>query len=120
MVLVGDMDTGWKPGGGRMSGKSSFLSDDAASSSPEDMSTTASCRHVMCAQMAYANSKHRGVAFCFYLRRSFCRIWGGRFPRTNRMVSSAEKKGREGRSSTSCEPFEFNIKPVKYYFVAGH
>jgi len=95
-----------------MSEKSSLLSDDAASSSPEDMSTTASCRHVMCAQMAYANSRHRGVAFCFYLRGSFCRICGGGFPRTNRVVSSAEKEVREGRSSMSCEPLEFNIKPV--------
>jgi len=35
MVVVGDMDTGWKPGGGRISAKSSWLSDDAASFSSE-------------------------------------------------------------------------------------
>jgi len=37
MVLVGSMDTSWKPRGGRMSEKSSLLSDDGASSSSEDM-----------------------------------------------------------------------------------
>ena len=58
MVLVGGMDTGWKPVGVRMSEKSSSLSDDAASSSLEDMSTTAGCRDVMCAWRAYANSQH--------------------------------------------------------------
>jgi len=65
MVLVGRMDTGWKPGGGRMSEKSSLFiifSDDAASSSSEDMSTTAGCKDVMCVRRAYANSQHRGVA----------------------------------------------------------
>jgi len=41
MVLVGGIDTGRKPGGGRMNRKSSWLSDDAASLSSEDMSTTA-------------------------------------------------------------------------------
>jgi len=41
MVLVGGMDTGLKPGGGGMSIKSSLLFHDAASSSSEDMSTTA-------------------------------------------------------------------------------
>jgi len=41
MVVAGGMDTGWKPGAGRMSEKSLWLSDDAASSSSEDMSTTA-------------------------------------------------------------------------------
>ena len=50
MVLVGGMDTGWKTGGGRMSEKSSLLSDDAASSSSEDMSTTAGCKDVICAE----------------------------------------------------------------------
>ena len=62
MWLVGGMDTGWKPGGGRMSEKSSLLSDDAASSSSEDMSTTAGCKEVMCVRRAYANSQHRRVA----------------------------------------------------------
>jgi len=81
MVLVGGMDTGWKPGGGRMSEKSSLLSDDAAPSSSEDMPTTAGCREVMCVQRAYANSKHRGVASGTHLRRSLCRIWGGGFPK---------------------------------------
>jgi len=53
MVSVGGMDTGWKPGGGGMSEKSSFLS---ASSSTEDMSTTAGCKEVMCVRRAYAHS----------------------------------------------------------------
>ena len=48
MVLVGSMDTGWKPGGGKMSEKSSLLSDDAASLSSEDMSTTDGCKEVVC------------------------------------------------------------------------
>jgi len=61
MVLVGGMDTGWKPRGGRRGEKSSLLSDDAASSSSEDMSTTAGCKDVMCVRRAYANSQHRGV-----------------------------------------------------------
>jgi len=43
MVVVGGMDTGQKPGGWRMSEKSSWLSDDAASSSSEDMSTPTGC-----------------------------------------------------------------------------
>jgi len=43
--------------------KSSLLSDDAASSSSEDMSTAAGCKDVMCVWRAYANSQHRGVAW---------------------------------------------------------
>jgi len=39
-----------------MSEKSSWLSDDAASSSLEDMSTTG-CRDVMCVRRAHANSQ---------------------------------------------------------------
>jgi len=100
MVVVSGMDTGRKPGGERISEKSSWLSDDAASSSSEDMSTTTGCRDVMCRWRAYANSQHRGVASCINLRRSLCRIWGGGFPRTSRVVSSAEKEVREGRTSS--------------------
>jgi len=74
MVVVGGMDTGRKPGGGRMIEKSSWLSDDAALSSLEDMSTTAGYRDVMCVRRAYANSQHRGVASCIHLCRSLCRI----------------------------------------------
>jgi len=44
----------------KVSEKSSWLSDDAASSSLEDMSTTAGCRDVMCVRRAYTNSQHRG------------------------------------------------------------
>jgi len=73
MVLVGGMDTGWKPGGGRMSEMSSLLSDDAASSSSEDIPTTAGCKDVMCVRRAYANSQHRGVASCTHLCRSLGR-----------------------------------------------
>ena len=86
-------------GGGRMSEKSSLLSDNAVSSSSEDMSTTAGCKEVMCARRAYTNSQHRGVASCIHLRRSFCRIWGG-FPKSSHVVSSAEKEVRERRSSS--------------------
>jgi len=100
MVVVGGMDTVWKPGGGRMSEKSSLLSDDAASSS-ENMSTTAGCKEVMCVRRAYTNSQHRGFASCTHLRRSLCRIWGGEFPR---------------KVEIWCEPLEFNSKPAKYYF----
>ena len=74
MVLVGGMDIGWKPGGGRMSEKSSLLYDDAESSSSEDMSTTTGCKEVMCVRRAYANSQHRGFGSCIHLCRSFCRI----------------------------------------------
>jgi len=56
MVVVSGTDAGWKPGGGRMSEKSSWLSDDTASSSSEDMSTTVGCRDVMCVRRAYAYS----------------------------------------------------------------
>jgi len=59
-----------------MSDKSSLLSDDAASSSSEDMSSTAGCKEVMCVRRAYANSHHRGVASCIHLRRSLCRTLG--------------------------------------------
>jgi len=100
MVVAGGMDTGRKPGGGRMSEKSSWLSDDAASSSSEDMSTTACWRDVMCVWRAYAYSPQRGVDSCILLRNSFCRIWAGGFPSTNRVVSSAEKEVKEGRSSS--------------------
>jgi len=62
MVVVGGMNTGWKPGGGRMGGKLLWLSDDTASSSSEDMSTTAGCRDVMRVRRAYAYSPQRGVA----------------------------------------------------------
>jgi len=99
MVVVGGMDTGRKPGGGRMSEKSSWLSDDAASSSSEDMSTTAGWRDVMCVRRAYAYSSQRGVDSCIHLRNSFCRTWAGGFPSTN-CVSSAEKEVKEGRSSS--------------------
>jgi len=53
MVLVGGMGTGWKLGGGRMSEISSLLSEDAASSSSKDMSTTAGYRDVMCLRRAF-------------------------------------------------------------------
>jgi len=64
MVVVGGMDTGRKPGWGRMSEKSSWLSDDAASSSSEDMSATAGWRDVMCVRRVYAYSPQRGVDSC--------------------------------------------------------
>ena len=74
------MVVGWLYGyglearGGGISEKSSLLSDDAASSSSEDMSITAGYRDVMCVQRACANSQHRGVASCNHLRLSICRI----------------------------------------------
>jgi len=77
-----------------MSEKSSLLSDDAASSSSEDMSTTAGCKDVMCVRRAYEHSQHRGWASCIHLRRSFCRIWGRRFPSTSRVVSSGSEGGK--------------------------
>jgi len=95
MVVVGGMDTDWKPGGGRMSEKSSWLSDDAASSSSEDMSTTAGWRDVICVRRAYAYSAQRGVDSCIHLHNSFCRTLAGGFPSTNRVVSSAESERRE-------------------------
>ena len=100
MVVVGGMDTGRKPGGGGMSEELSWLSDDAASSSLEDMSTTAGCRDVMCVRRAYAYSPQKGVASCIHLRNFFCKTWAGGFPSTNCVVSSAEKVVKEGRSSS--------------------
>ena len=120
MVLVVGMDTGWKPGGGRMSEKSSLLSDDAASSSSEDMSTTAGGKEVMCVRRAYANSQHRGVASCVHLRRSFCRIWGGGFPRTSRAVSFSEREVREGRSSSCVSRWNLTVNLPSSTFVVGH
>jgi len=102
MVVVGGMDTGQKLGVRRMSEKSSWLSDDAALSSSEDMSTTAGCRDVMCVRRAYAYSPQRGVASCIHLSNSFCRTWAGGFSSTKRVVSSAEKVVKE-----SCEPLKF-------------
>jgi len=87
MVLVGGMDTGWKPGGGMMSGKSSLLSEDTAS----DMSTTAGCRDVMCVRREYTYSPQSWVASCIHLRNFFCKTWAGGFPINNRVVSSDEK-----------------------------
>jgi len=60
MLVVGGMDAGRKPGGWRMSEKSSWLSDDAASSSLEDMSTTAGWRDVICVRRAYVYSPQKG------------------------------------------------------------
>jgi len=120
MVVVSGMDTGWKPGGGRMSEKSSWLSDDAASSSSEDMSTTTGCRDVTCVRRAYANSQHRVVASCIHLRRSLCRIWGGGFPRTSRVVSSADKEVREGRSSSRVSRWNLTVNLPSTTFVVGH
>ena len=65
-----------------------------------DMLTTAGCSHVMCVGRAYAYSPQRGVASCIHLRNSFCRTFAGGFPSTNRLVSSAEKVVKEGRSSS--------------------
>jgi len=120
MVVVGGMDTGRKPGGGGMSEKPSWLSDDAASLSSEDMSTTTGCRDVMCVRRAYANSQHRGVASCIHLHRSLCRIWGGGFPRTSRVVSSAEKEVKEGRSSSRVSRWNLTVNLPSTNFVVGH
>jgi len=69
---------------------------------------------------AYANSQHRGVASCIYLSRSFCRIWGGEFPRTSRVVSSAEKELREGRSSSRVRRWNLTVNLPSTTFVVGH
>jgi len=99
MVLVGGMDTVRKPGGGNMSEKSSWLSDDTVSSSSEDMSSSG-CRDVMCVQRIYAYSPQRGSASCIHLSNSSCKTWAGRFPSTNRVLSCTEKEVKEGRSSS--------------------
>jgi len=78
-----------------MSEKSSWLSDDAASSASADMSTSAGCRDsdVMGVRRAYAYRPQRGVAPWIHLRNSHFRTvtWAGRVPSTNRVVCSAEK-----------------------------
>jgi len=56
MVPFGGIDAGWKPGGSKISKKSSLLSDNRAASSSEDLSTTAGCREVTCMRRAYTNS----------------------------------------------------------------
>jgi len=104
----------------RMREKSSLLSDNAASSSSEDMSATAGCKDVMCVRRAYVNSQHREMASCIHLRRSFCSIWGGRFPRTSRVVSPAEKVVREGRSSSRVSRWNLTVKLSSTTFVVGH
>ena len=100
MVVVDGMDTGLKPGGWRMSENSSWLPDDAASSSSEHISTTAGWRDVMCVRRAYAYSPPKEVDSCIHLRSSLCRTWAGGFSSTNHMVSSAERAVKEGRSSS--------------------
>jgi len=115
MVVVGGMDTGRKPGGGRMSEKSSWLCDVAASSSLEDMSTTAGCRDVRCVRRAYANSQHRGFASCIHLRRSLSRIWGGGFPRTSPVVSSSELELWEGGSSSRVSRWNLTVNAEHYF-----
>jgi len=120
MVLVGGMDTSWKPGGGGVSEKSSLLSDDAVSSSSENMSPTAGCRNVMCVRRVCANSQHRGVLSYIHLRMSFCRIGGGWFPRTSHVVSSAEKEVREGRSSSRVSRWNLTVNLSSNTFVVGH
>jgi len=40
MVALGAVNAGWNPGGSRISEKLSFLSDDSAVTSSEDMFTT--------------------------------------------------------------------------------
>ena len=82
----------------------------------EDMSTTAGCKEVMCVRRAYANSHHRGVASCTHLRRSLCRIWGGRF----RVVFSAEKEVREGRSSSRVSRWNLRVNLPSTTFDVGH
>jgi len=72
----------------------------------------------MCVRRAYAYSPQRGVDFCIHLD-SFCRTWAGVFPSTNRVISSAEKEVKEGRSELSCEPLKFDSEPIKYHFGCG-
>jgi len=69
---------------------------------------------------AYANSQHRGVASCIHLRRSFCRICGGGFPRTSRVVSSAEKEVREERSSNRVSRWNLAVNLSSTTCVVGH
>jgi len=91
MVLVGGMGTGWKPGGGRMSEKSSLLSDNVASSSSDDMSTTAGLKRLC--------------------------VWGGGFPRTSCVVSSVEKEVREGRSTSRVSLWNLTVNLPSTTFV---
>jgi len=120
--LVVWIQVGSQARGGRMSEKSSWLSHDAASSSSEDMSTTAGWRDVMCVRKAYAYSPQRGVASCIHLRSSFCRTWAGGFPSTNRVVSqaSAEKVVKEGRSSSRVSRWNSTVNLSSTTFVVGH
>jgi len=71
MVALGGVNAGWNPGGSRIGEKSSWLSDDSAASSSEDMSTTAGRREVTCMRRAYANSLQSGVASVIHPFRPF-------------------------------------------------
>jgi len=103
-----------------MSEKSSLLSEDAASSSSKNMSTTAGCRHLMCVRRAYAYSLQRGLASCIHLRNSFCKIWSGGFPSTNRVVSTSEKVVKEGRSSGRVSCWNLTVNLSSTTFVVRH
>ena len=116
MVLGGGMDAGWR----RMSAKLPLLSDDAASSSSEDRSTTAGCKDVMCVRRTYANSQQKGVASCINLRNFFCKTWGEGFPSTSNLVFSAEKVVREGRSSSRVSRWNLAENLSSNTFVVGH
>jgi len=129
MVLIGGMDTGWKPRGRRISEKSSLLSDDAAPSSSEYMSTTAGWRDVMCVRRTYAYSPQRCVASRHHrdvwllvsisVIPSSCKTWAGRLPSTNHGVSSNEKAVREGRSNSRVSRWNMAVNLSSTTFVVG-
>ena len=119
MVSFGGVDAGWNPGGSRIGEKSSLLSDDIASSSSEDMSTTAGSKEVTRMRRAYANSLQSGVASMIQLFKPFCSTCDGGLPNTIRVFSCGVKDANVGRSSSRVSPWNLAVNWCNTPFVAG-
>ena len=117
----------WKPGGSKIGASkigetSSLLSDDSATSSSKDMSTTAGCREVTCMRRAYANSLQIGVASVIHPFKPFCSTCGGGLPNTICVSESSGVKpedAKTGRSSSRVSPWNLAANCCNTFFVAG-
>jgi len=111
MLLVGAMDTGWRPGGGRMSENRRYC---LTMLRPHHQRT---CQRQLVIEMRCVHGGHtqtHSIGGARWLPVSisvgpFCRIVGEGFPRTNCVVSSAEKEVREGRSSSRVSRWNLTI-----------
>jgi len=68
----------------------------------------------------FVYSPQRRVASCIHLRNSFRSTWAWGFPSTDRVVSSAEKVVKEGRSSSRVSRWNLSVHLSSTTFVAGH